>query len=408
MTKLVKRFGGDRGLLMILAICAFFIGLDSMLVSPLIPEILGTTKTPVERGGLLITAYALLYGLTAPLFGPISDKVGRRLMIIMGMFIFSIGTFFTGISSNFGTILFFRALTGIAGAMVMPSVFALVGDKFPANGRGKNMGLVMGAMIGSTVIGVPIGAFITEFIPWQMTFWLVGFLAFLVFLMTCIGLPHTPTQKQMSDSTIKTYFMQFKSAFTNISILYALLITFLWTVGLHGMFSYIGVFYHEVFHLEVGGIGIVICIAGLASVIGNIFGGKWSDKIGKKKVIYFSSFSAALFVLCFSSITGHLFLSVFIHVLWSASIGVGQSSLTALVSQLSPKIRGTVMSLNSSAMYLGMTLASSFASLLLGNHTFFTLGLLCAVSTILVLPLIGNIIVAENVDRSLNRSEISN
>jgi len=407
MTKLVKSFDGGKGLLIILAICAFFVGLDSMLVSPLIPEILGTTNTPVEKGGLLITAYALLYGLTAPLFGPISDRIGRRLMIIMGMFVFSIGTFFTGISNDFGTILFFRAVTGIAGAMVMPSVFALVGDKFSANERGKVMGLVMGAMIGSTVIGVPIGAFITEFIQWQMTFWFVGFLAFLVFLLTCIGLPHTPTQKQMSDSTIKTYYMQFKTAFTNISVLYALLITLLWTVGLHGMFSYIGVFYHDVFHLGVGEIGIVIFIAGLASVIGNIFGGKWSDKIGKKKVIYFASISAALFVLCFSSLTVHLYLSVFIHMLWSASIGVGQSSLTALVSQLSPKTRGTVMSLNSSAMYLGMTIASSFASLLLVNFTFFTLGVLCAVSAILVPPLLQKIIVAENMDRSLNRSEIS-
>lgn len=407
MIKVEKNAAGGKRLLLILAIIAFFVGLDSMLVSPLIPKILETTKSPVEKGGYLISAYALFYGLTAPLFGPISDRAGRRLMILMGMFLFSIGTFLTGISNDFETILIFRAVTGIAGAMVMPSIFALVGDQFPDRARGKAMGIVMGAMIGSTVIGVPIGAFITEVTYWQMTFWLVGGLAFLVLLLTWTKLPHTPASTQRSDSMIKTYFLPFKTAFTNSSVLFALFTTFLWTIGLHGMFSYIGVFYHEVFHLDVGGIGMVIFVAGLASVIGNILGGKWGDKMGKKKVIYFASFSAALFVLSFSLLTGNLLFSVFLHVLWSGSIGVGQSSLTALVSQLSPRIRGTVMSLNSSVMYLGMTIASSSASFLLADFTFFSLGVLSAVSAILVLPVIGKIIESENIGKYEKKSAAS-
>ncbi len=51
------------------------------------------------------------------------------------------------------------SLTGLSGAMIIPSIFALVGDKVTYESRGKAMGTIMGAMIGSTVIGVPIGAF---------------------------------------------------------------------------------------------------------------------------------------------------------------------------------------------------------------------------------------------------------
>ncbi|MCY9666497.1 MFS transporter [Paenibacillus alginolyticus] len=396
MNETVQNYGGGRGLLTILSLCSFFIGLDSLVVSPLIPQILNLTNTSLEQGGLLITAYALFYGLTAPLFGPISDKVGRKSMIVTGMLIFSIGTFFTGISNDFDTILVFRAVTGISGAIVMPSIFALVGDKFSDKERGKAMGKVMGAMIGSTVLGVPIGAFISELVNWQMTFRVIGFIAFLVFFITLIGLPKTRPQNQISVSPIKTYFGQFKTAFTNPSVLYALLTTLLWTIGLHTMFAYIGVFYNEKFNLSAGGIGIVIFIAGLASVIGNILGGKWSDKIGKKKVVYFASLLSAVFVLIFSSLTVNLVLTVLMHVLWSTSIGVGQSSLTTLISQLSPKVRGTVMSLNSSAMYLGMTIASGSASLILVDFTFLALGVLCAVSATLVLPVIRKIIITEN------------
>lgn len=52
-----------KGLLGILGYCAFLVGLDSLLVSPLIPAITSTTHTPAHQGGLLVTAYALLYGL---------------------------------------------------------------------------------------------------------------------------------------------------------------------------------------------------------------------------------------------------------------------------------------------------------------------------------------------------------
>nr|WP_255255176.1 hypothetical protein [Bacillus pseudomycoides] len=57
---------GIKPILFILAIVAFFIGMDSLVVSPLIPDIAKSTATPMEKGEWLITSYALFYGLTAP------------------------------------------------------------------------------------------------------------------------------------------------------------------------------------------------------------------------------------------------------------------------------------------------------------------------------------------------------
>ncbi|WP_242275232.1 MFS transporter [Bacillus cereus group sp. BfR-BA-01445] len=374
-----------KSMIRILAIVAFFVGLDSLLVAPLLPVITETISIPDGSGGLLITIYALCYGITAPVFGTMSDRVGRKRMIIIGFAIFSISTFCTGLAKSFEILLLFRGLTGLSGAMIMPSIFALVGDKVTYESRGKAMGTIMGAMVGSTVIGVPIGAFLSEVGNWQWTFYSIGLLTLFLTLLVNRILRNEKQRNDVHVSIVKTLGAQFKM----VSVLFALLATFLWTIGLHGMFSYIGVYYGDNFGLSVGEIGIVIFLAGVGSVAGNILGGKLADKIGKKNVIVIASIVSSISVMLFSLSTGNLVIAIIVHIIWSLFIGFGQASLTALISELKPAVRGTVMALNSSAMYIGMTIASGVASLTVSHgFPFSSLGIMCAIASLLVLPII--------------------
>lgn len=373
----------------ILAIVAFFVGLDSLLVAPLLPVITETISIPDGSGGLLITIYALCYGITAPVFGTMSDRVGRKRMIIIGFTIFSISTFCTGLAKSFEILLLFRGLTGLSGAMIMPSVFALVGDKVTYESRGKAMGTIMGAMVGSTVIGVPIGAFLSEVGNWQWTFYSIGLLTLFLTLLVNRILRNEKQRNDVHASIAKTLSAPLKMVLVNVSVLFALLATFLWTIGLHGMFSYIGVYYGNNFGLSVGEIGIVIFLAGVGSVAGNILGGKLADKIGKKNVISIASIVTSISVILFSLSIENLVIAITLHIIWSLFIGFGQASLTALISELKPDVRGTVMALNSSAMYIGMTIASGVASLTVSNgFPFSSLGIMCAIASLLVLPII--------------------
>ncbi|WIG24232.1 MFS transporter [Bacillus anthracis] len=378
-----------KSMIRILAIVAFFVGLDSLLVAPLLPVITETISIPDGSGGLLITIYALCYGITAPVFGMMSDRVGRKRMIIIGFIIFSISTFCTGLAKNFEILLLFRGLTGLSGAMIMPSIFALVGDKVTYESRGKAMGTIMGAMIGSTVIGVPIGAFLSEIGNWQWTFYSIGLLTLFLTLLINHILRNEKERDDVHVSLTETVDAPLKMTVVNISVLFALLATFLWTIGLHGMFSYIGVYYENNFGISVGKIGIVIFLAGVGSVAGNILGGKLADKIGKKSVIVIASIVSSISVMLFSLSTENLVIAIIVHIIWSLFIGFGQASLTALISELKPAVRGTVMALNSSAMYIGMTIASGVASLAISNgFPFSSLGTICAIASLLVLPII--------------------
>ncbi|WP_166705291.1 MFS transporter [Bacillus albus] len=378
-----------KSMIRILAVVAFFVGLDSLLVAPLLPAITETISIPDGCGGLLITIYALCYGITAPLFGPMSDKVGRKRMIVIGFVLFSISTFCTGLAKDFEILLLFRGLTGLSGAMIMPSIFALIGDKVTYESRGKVMGTIMGAMVGSTVIGVPIGAFLSELGNWQWTFYSIGLVTLFLTLLVNHILENEKPRNKERVSIAKTLGASLKTALVNISVLFALLATFLWTIGLHGMFSYIGVYYGNNFGLSVGEIGIVIFLAGIGSVAGNILGGKLADKIGKRNVISIASIVVSISVMVFSISIENLVTAITVHIIWSLFIGFGQASLTALISELKPAVRGTVMALNSSAMYIGMTIASGVASLAVSNgFPFSSLGIMCTIASLLVLPII--------------------
>ena len=371
------------------SLCAFLVGLDSLVVSPLLPNIAASTHTAENVGGLLVTAYALFYALAAPLFGPISDRLGRKKMIMAGMLLFTLATALTGVGESFSWLLLFRALAGLGGAMIMPSIFALAGDTFSYQQRGKAIGIIMAALIGSTVLGVPLGTLLAYVSTWRLPFWILGLLALLALLLTGLFLPTTAPRRTLPVGPLKAYLGQFQAAFTNPSVIFALLSTLLWTIGLQGMFAYIGVYYQENFGLNVGQIGLVILVAGLGSVAGLVFGGRLADRIGKKVIVVCSAVVAAVGVLSVSLLTHVLIAAMIMHVIWSTSIGFGQSSLTALMSELSPKARGTVLSLNSSAQYFGTTAASLLAALLLAGSGFLSIGILCALACLLVVPVVS-------------------
>ena len=212
-----------KGLLGVLAFCAFLVGMDSMLVSTLIPAMTLTAHVPAHDGGLLVTMYALLYGLSAPLFGPVSDRLGRKPVLILGLFIFAVGTALTGFGNTFIAMLAFRAVSGLGGAVIMPTVFALIGDTIPYERRGQAMGVIMGALLSASVVGVPLGSFLAYGTTWRSPFWVVGVLAGIGVLVVLTKVPATPPPRTIPLTVWETYRRQFKTAFTQASVFFALL-----------------------------------------------------------------------------------------------------------------------------------------------------------------------------------------
>jgi multidrug resistance protein len=384
----------STSMLPLLAFCSFLVGFDSIVTVPLLPEIAENTDMPLKLGGLLYASYAIAYAVSAPIMGAISDRWDRKKMLCLGLVLFAVATALVGFGQSFAALIVFRVLSGVGAGMIEPNVYSIVGDTYAYEERGKAMGVVTAALIASAVIGVPLGGYIAELGTWSWPFWLIAILSMVAFFFIGRVFPNFPKNVQEAEPSADdsdaapqpvSLFQQLRFAFSNAAVFFSLLASLLYYGGLQGMFVLAGVYYYTFFDLSASQTGLVLMIAGIGSVIGSLLGGKVSDLWSKKGVFVLASSLVALSVLALTIFTEIFWLAVVIHVLWAFVYGLGQSAFTALVSELNPDARGTVLSLNSSAMYVGAGILSAVAAVLLRQAGFVEIGIMCAIANLLVI-----------------------
>ncbi len=402
MTSLAsKSLEPSRALLV--AVCsAFLVGLDSMITVPLVPAIAEDTGIEPRLGGLFVSAYALLFALSAPLCGAISDKLGRRKVLTSGLVAFALGNVLTGVTSDFGPLLACRALAGLGAAMVMPSIYAMIAETFPFERRGKVMGIVVAGLLSATVLGVPLGSYLAYLVGWRAAFFAVGGVTLLALVLVLAVIPVTAPSaagQQGGKNPVALYLGMVGKAVTTPALLCVLGCTLLWSVALYGMFSNIGVFYAERFGFNEAQTGLALMGSGAGSMAGALLGGRIADRLGKRTVLVVAALVAACGVTSFALIGKHLVPVLVVFIVWGTAVGVGQPSLSALVSELRPEMRGTALALNGTAQYGGMMLATSVAALLLDHGVSFgVIGVVCGVCALAVLPLLAGVRLASGTE----------
>jgi EmrB/QacA subfamily drug resistance transporter len=178
----------------------FLVALDQTIISTALGKIVEEFNA-FESLGWIVTAYMLTTTVTVPIAGKMSDIFGRRLMLVIGVIVFVLGSLFSGMAGSVDALIWSRALQGIGGGIITANAFTIVGDLFVARERGKWQGLI-GAVFGiSSLIGPLLGGFLTEshnFLgfttDWRWTFFInvpVGIAALAFLLKFCPPLKHS-------------------------------------------------------------------------------------------------------------------------------------------------------------------------------------------------------------------------
>lgn len=175
------------------------VALDQTIISTALGKIVEEFNA-FSSLGWIVTAYLITTTITVPIAGKLSDLFGRRIMLLVGVGIFTAASLFSGLSGSVLDLIIWRAVQGIGGGIITANAFTIVGDLFAARERGKWQGLI-GAVFGlSSVIGPLLGGFLTDghailglTTDWRWTFFInipVGVAAFALIMKYCPPLRH--------------------------------------------------------------------------------------------------------------------------------------------------------------------------------------------------------------------------
>src|SRR5579871_5389552 len=149
----------------------FMVILDVAIVNVALPSIkhdLGFSQADLQW---VVSAYAILFGGALLLGGRLSDLLGRRRMFVTGVLVFAASSLLCGLAWSESSLIAFRAVQGIGGALLAPAALALLMTTF-SEGRDRNLALgIYGAASGSgAAAGVLLGGVLTSYLSWSWIF----------------------------------------------------------------------------------------------------------------------------------------------------------------------------------------------------------------------------------------------
>jgi EmrB/QacA subfamily drug resistance transporter len=158
--------------LAVLGVAYLMVVLDVSIVNVALPSIQEELDFAPEDLQWVVSAYALTFGGFLLLGGRAGDLLGRRVIFMAGLLLFSAFSLLCGFSVSAGMLIAARAVQGAAGAILSPSVFSIVSVTFEEGSeRNKALG-ILGAIAGSgAAIGVLLGGVLTEYVGWEWIFY---------------------------------------------------------------------------------------------------------------------------------------------------------------------------------------------------------------------------------------------
>nr|WP_281169605.1 MDR family MFS transporter [Thermicanus aegyptius] len=151
-------------------ISMFMTAVESTIVGTAMPSIVS------DLGGFsmlswVFSAYLLAQAITVPIYGKMSDLFGRKLIFVIGVSLFLVGSFLSGFSQTMTQLIFFRIIQGLGAGAVQPIATTIIGDIYTLEERAKIQGYLSSVWGISAVIGPLLGALFVQ-IHWSWIFWI--------------------------------------------------------------------------------------------------------------------------------------------------------------------------------------------------------------------------------------------
>ena len=351
----------DRRKISILSFALIVVMLGFGMVIPIFPFFIEDLGAGGSELGLLIAVSALLEFMFGPVWGGISDRIGRKPVLSIGMVGYALSTFLFGISTELWMLFAARAISGILSSATLTAAMAYVSDTTSKEDRGGGMGKLGAAMALGVILGPGLGGWLAKD-SLSLPFFIASGMAIVSFLLILIFLPESLSSENRED-TGKEKVIQVKdlwqAVFSEIGVL--LLMVMLFSFALTNFEAVFGLYALEKFNYGPEQVGVILMVIAVISTVGKAtLAGPATKQWGETRVIKASLIAGSVGFLVLLAV------NTYITILLATGFFILSKTLLrpasfALISKQVTGGQGAAMGLSNSFMSLGRIIGPIWA-----------------------------------------------
>lgn len=353
------------GAILTLMLATFSVVTTEMIPVGLLTPIVEDFSVSLATTGFLMTLPAISAAISSPLIVLFTRSVDRKTLLLIGALLLTLCNLVAALTPYYWLLLTSRLFVGVCIGIIWALAGGLVPRLVTAPTVALATSLVFGGVAAASVLGVPFGVLIGEWLGWRAAFASMSFISLLLFFFLLTQLPSLPA---MASPTFKTFITEIKRPI----IMNGLLITLLIVSGHFMAFTYIRALLSNNGLISADFLGGLLLIYGLAGIVGNFLFGLTANKhLNFAVVMIASGLILSLGAYIFFPLSVWMALSIM--VLWGIAYGgVSVTLMTWMMRYSAHNIEATsslYIAFFNSGIALGSALGGVFVSLygLMGN-----------------------------------------
>ena len=341
------------GNVLILAFVLLVVMLGFGVVIPIMPYYVEDMGAGGAELGLLVATYAIMRLICGPWWGSLSDRVGRKPILMVGILGYGITMILFGLATELWMLFVFRALSGILSSATSPTTMAYVSDSTTEAERGGGMG-VLGAAIGvGTIIGPGVGGLMGGE-SLSLPFFIAGGMSFLALLLVWLFLPESlPVEARRQAEDRQRFAARDLWEAVRGPIGSLLVMAFLVSFAMTSFFGVFGLYALQKFGYGPERVGAMMMVVGLVSAVAQgVLTGPLTRRWGESRAIKITLLATALGFIAISLAKNFL---TFLAAIGLFTLGTALLSpaVSALTSKRATLEQGITMGLSNAFMSLG-------------------------------------------------------
>ncbi|MFP4976032.1 MFS transporter [Paenibacillus sp. CN-4] len=353
----------QKSALLVVGLAIFLDMLIYGLVVPILPrfaEQLGANQTEI---GLLFASYAVVLFIATPIFGALSDRIGRRGPMLWGLLGLAAATLLFAFADNFPMLVAARSLQGLAAAITWTSGLAIIADVYPSADRGRAMGMALSGQAAGMLLGPVAGGWLYQLGDYRLPFFVAAGLAMLDGVLRVVLLKDLPEPK--ADGGLLSPFRMLRSR--SLLLLAGVVVI---GAGIPSVLEpTLPLHLQEHLGAQPGTIGLLFAVPTLAYGLATPLIGKLSGKFGYRRAIA-AGLAAVAICLPLAALPGSVWLQAAALALLGIAMGVvlapSLPALADLTDESGQATYGVTFAIYNTAYSVGMLLGPLLGGTLTG------------------------------------------